>query len=167
MKLYEISENYKNLVELLEKSENGEFDFKIDNKAIRESIEEVESDLNDKLLNTGKLLKNYNADIAALDEEIKRLTEKKRSKKRNVDNLKEYVKECMESAGIKKADLNVIKFSIRKTPGKLIIASEDEIPAEYTFTTVEYFKEKMKEDLKAGKEVPGVLLETGTSLSMK
>ena len=78
MKLYEIAESYKNLLEVLENTEENEELQEL----VKKSMEEIEGDLTEQCKNICMIIKNYEADIKAYKEEEKRLaTNRKRLEK--------------------------------------------------------------------------------------
>ena len=95
MKLYEISERYRNLVELLE-------DESIDEEAVVAALEEVEGEFADKALNIARILKNIDAQIMVLASEMDRLAKLKKVFTNKHNRLKTYLEMQMLVSGIEK-----------------------------------------------------------------
>lgn len=102
------------------------------------------------------------ADFAAA--EIKRLQERKRSIEAHQRRFEKYVLDCLEMAGVEKFDGETATITRRKNPPKLVVISEESIPAEFQTIipqTTELDTVALKSALKAGREVPGAKLERG------
>lgn len=110
---------------------------------------------------------SYEKDI---EEEIKRLRILKDRQKKKNENLKTYIKQCMEVLKIDKIETPTGILSIRKSPASVEVYDESLLSEEYqrVKTIIEPDKNKLKEDLKAGKEIQGARLVTDkTSLNIK
>lgn len=68
--LYEITERYNNLLELLDNEE-------ITQDILNSALNEVQDEFNEKALNIVKFIKNLESDFKGLDAEEKRLKAKK------------------------------------------------------------------------------------------
>ena len=97
MKLYEISERYRNLVELLE-------DESIDEEAVVAALEEVEGEFADKALNIARILKNIDAQIMVLASEMDRLAKLKKVFTNKHNRLKTYLEMQMLVSGVEKIE---------------------------------------------------------------
>lgn len=107
-------------------------------------------------------------DLAAA--EVKRLQDRKRSLEAHKKRFERYVLDCLEMAGMDKFDGETATIARRKNPPKLVVISEEAIPAE--FQTIipqrtEVDSVALKAALKAGREVPGAQLERGWRLEVK
>lgn len=159
--LYELSSDLKELQEI---------DF-IDAQA--EQIEEIKVIIKGQIATKGTGIiaevKNLEADTEVIKSEIKRLQDLKKSKENKIENLKKYTKECLEEADIKKVSTSLGNISLRKLPGSVEVLEEGCIPDEYKkeVTTVTIDKKAILSDLKAGVVIDGVMLKTGTSLTIK
>ncbi|NPW74976.1 siphovirus Gp157 family protein, partial [Pseudomonas aeruginosa] len=108
---------------------------------------------------------NMDTDVEALDREIERLNDRKRAIKARQDSMKEYLRENMEAAGIKKISCPL--FSITCVEGREIAVIDDEklIPDDFTEVKTEIKPKKVDiaRALKEGKKVPGAHLERAKS----
>lgn len=163
MKLYEIAENYKNLLEVLENIEESD-DVK---KLIATSMKEIEGDLAEKCKNICMIIKNYESDIKAFKEEEKRLSNNRKVLEKKLDNLKEYLFTSLKYSQIKKVDTGIFKVSLRKNPVKLFIDDESKISDKYRIVKFEIDKTNLKNDLKNGEKIVGCRLIQEESLSIK
>lgn len=151
MQLYDVSERYKNLIQLMEDGEVPE-------DILKESLNSVEEEFEEKANNIAKLVKTEKAEVMALKEEIKRLTNRAKAKENNSKNLQKYLEENMIMAGKEKFKTTLFSFNIQANPKSLKIVDENLIPEKYKFIEINYLKDVIKNDIKNGLEVPGVNL---------
>lgn len=154
-------------VELMNKAQEGELTVEEYNQI----GEELASELQNKSGNIIGYYQNENSLIEAVDTQIKRLQDFKKTKQNNLDNYKKYVKECMHRLGITKIETELGILSIAKNPISIDIENEDEIPAEFKeeIRTIKIDKTAIKEYFKSTGEIPnGVVINTtNTSLRIK
>ena len=159
-KLYELVEDYMEIVELEEE---------MNDKQIDEIKKAIEYEINNKSGNIVKIVKSIESDVKAIDEEIKRLNKIKKAKKSTIDNIKNYTKQQLELMGTKKVSTPFGNLSIRKNPVSLVINDESLVPnrfiGEEVVKTIN--KTMIKDLLKEGQEIPGCELQQGTSLTIK
>lgn len=158
LKLYELTVNYMNLLELEDQ---------IPAEMLKEALDNVESDLSEKFENIGKLLAEIDGSIAALKAEEQRLAAKRKMLENRHTNIKEYAFDSLKAMGMTKMSTPLFSYSIRKSPGSVGIVDEALIPAEYYQTKFELSKKLILEKLKAGENVPGAELVVGENLSIK
>ena len=148
MKLYELTTNYLNLVEVLESGE-------VEPEVIGQALEEVKDSIGDKLENMGKLLKTLEAEKTALHDEKMRLQQREFSISNNIKRLKEYMETCLKATGEKKIKGKLFTFSIQKNPTQVRVVDLKAIPEwvykEVITETMEYDldKKKLKEIMEA------------------
>lgn len=162
MKLYELQENYLNLLELLENPE-------VPVEMVQAALNEVEGEIEDKAENIVKLIRSIEADIEALKEEGLKLFNKRKSLENKRDNLKIYLESSLKAIGKQKVKGGIFTLSIQKNAPKLILEDLEGIPKEYiNIETVKVAnKDKIKQDLKAGIEINGAKLEQTESLRIR
>jgi chaperonin cofactor prefoldin len=156
-KLYELTGQLKELENM-----EGDEDFAI---AIRDTMEAIEGEFNDKALAVSRVALNFDSDIEALDVEIKRLQDRKKTIKNRHDQLIEYLRYNMESADIQKVSCPLFTITLAKGRDVAIIDDEDKLPDDLmrVKTSVEPDKVAILESLKNGKEVPGAHIEKSKS----
>lgn len=166
MTLYELTIQMQ---EILAMAESGEFDEEV----IKGTLEGVEGEIENKLDSYGVIVNELQTDIAKIDQELKRLTAKKKTLAGSVDYLKKNV---METMG--RMDKRIVKgdrftWTISKNGGKrpLIFApffDVLEIPEKYQSWDVKPDKEKIRESLENGEELDFAILgDRGESLRLK
>lgn len=159
--LYEITERYNNLLDLLDNEE-------ITQDILNNALNEVQDEFNEKALNIVKFIKNLESDVNGLDAEEKRLKAKKMAYKNKIEGLKKYLESGMIFSGLKKIDLGVFNISIAKNPPSLNILDEKLIPKEYLIEQAPKIDNtSIKNAIKEGKEIAGCELVQKESLRIK
>jgi hypothetical protein len=100
------------------------------------------------------------------------MTARRKTIENRADKVREYIKDNMERAGIKKIECPYFALTIKKNPPSVKVEKADEIPAEYKRTPpppeAVPDKTKIGVALKAGTSVAGAYLETeSTRLEIK
>ena len=159
MKLYELSEQYKGLQQLLE---NDNSDSMLE--AVADTMQLIEEDFQEKASNVVLFSKNIEADIDAIDAEIKRLQEKKKAIQNKVESLREYLRMNMTATGINKISCPLFSITMSAPTKQVEILDELILPDDYVTvkTTVAPDKKKILSDLKSGMDIPGAALVDGT-----
>lgn len=119
--------------------------------------------LDKKAEGIGRWMLNLTGRQDSLDQEIARLTARKKAAKNLQGRLKEYVRDCMARAGKTKFEFNTFTFRVQKNPASLEILLEPAIPAKYLTIIPEQRvvdKKAVLDDLKKGIEVDGARLIT-------
>lgn len=136
MKLYEITGE---ILELLTMAE----DLELDQKMIRDTMEGLDFEFEEKAEAYAKIIKTMEMDITGLDTEIQRMTKKKATIKNNIDRLKRSLEGAMIATGKRKFKTPLFGFGIQKNPPSLNVLDETKIPAEF------WIEKKPKLDKKA------------------
>ncbi|ELQ0171773.1 siphovirus Gp157 family protein [Clostridium perfringens] len=165
MKLYELTQNYRNLESLLDNLGEQEG---LTVEMIHEALGQVEDDINTKIENTCKVIKEIEADSIGIDEEIKRLSALKKQRENAVKKLKEYVEFEMNRIGLTKVEGKLFKISFRKS--KVVkVLDETKIPKEFikVKTTESISKTDLGKALKSGEIIEGAELVENKTLQIK
>lgn len=107
MNLYELSIAYEQLDEMFD---NGE----IDEQTYIDTLESMEYDLEDKLENIAKIIRNEEAKQKACKVEVDALRTKQASSKSKVERLKSFAMYAMKKAGYKKVQAGAFTVSYQK-----------------------------------------------------
>lgn len=166
MNLYQISREVEakteKLVELLENGETPSDDE-------LNQLLGLQSDLNNKLIAYGYVIKNTEADINAIDEEIKRLTERKKRHSKLVSTLSNNMLTAMLSHGKTEIKDAVMPIKLKNNPPSVSVdCAIDKLPSEFirTKTTIEADKTSLKEAIKKGLVIDGVRLESKQTIKI-
>lgn len=153
MKLYEISDSYKALIEMIENNDG------LDEQAIAETVEAIDMAFEDKADNIASLVKSLQAEADAITAERNALMAREKSKKAAADRLKEYLNNNMQKLGKAKIETarNIIFY--RKSAAVELKSGFMEWAAKnagdlLTYKEPEPSKKLIAERLKAGQEIP-------------
>lgn len=151
MKLYELTQNYVQLLEVAEE---------IESDALVDTLEALQDAIEDKAENIAKLIKNLEADAKIIKEEEQRLAERRRAIEAKVDKLKMYLQEQLETAGIEKVKRPTITVAIQVNPPSVDVIDETAIPSDFLIPQAPKLdKRSILERLKKGEAIPGVTLK--------
>lgn len=164
MTLYELTNEYQTVLAL------GE-DPDVDPQVLADTLEAIGGEIEDKADGYARVLSQMASDRAGLKAEIDRLTERVRRIDNSTERMKEALKNAMIIADKPKFKTDLFSFAIQKNPASVVIDSPDlaTIPMEYVIPQEPKIdKTKLKEDLKAGKNLGGIAhLEQSESLRIK
>ena len=162
--LYQISNDYREAVEKLS-------DMDLPPEAVNDTLEGLKGDLTTKATNVAMFTRN----LDSLAEQIKQAEQAMAHRRKVLENraeaVRNYIKTCMESAGISKIECPLFKMSIKKNPARVIVDNADAIPGGYMRIPepppLEPDKKAIAELLKKGETVTWAHLESGTRLEIK
>lgn len=165
--LYELTGQYKRLMELAFGDDESE-PVGLTSPML-EVLSEIEDDIDAKLIGCVKALKSMNAAKAAIDAERAALKERSERLEQHHDELKAYVKDCLDRLGLKKRIAGPFTLSVcNNSQESVTVLNLDAVPREFDKVHPrEVSLTAIKTAFKAGREVPGVLIERGTHLRVK
>lgn len=155
MKLYEISERYRNLAALLE-------DDTIDEGAVGAALAEVEGEFGDKAINVARFIQNIKAEIEAVKAEKDRLAKRETVLKNKHERLKTYLETQMLLSNIAKIDDPILPLALRQAPPSVEVEPGAKVPEQYLIPQEPKIdKRGLLEALKSGEQILGVRLVEG------
>ena len=158
MTLYEMSDAARQLYELLEAGE-------IDEQTVFDTMEGIGA--SEKLESYVYIQKQLEAEAAAFDAEIKRMTDRKHVIERHIDRLKAAQVDFMQATGQRKAAAGTFTLTLRENKAVKVL-DESAIPeAFWKPQPAKLDKAGIKDALKAGESVPGCEIETSFSVSAR
>lgn len=164
MTLYELTEDYMNLLELAE-------DPDIDEQAFVDTLEGIEGALEYKAENYAKVIRTLEGYASACDAEQKRLRTKKQTIDNNIKRMKAALQCAMQITGKTKFKTSLFSFGIQKNPAAVVIDEEhlENIPDRFLIPQdPQIDKRAIKEALKAGEDLEGLAhLEQTESLRIR
>lgn len=168
MRLYEITGELLALQEMLESPLDDE-------DVLKDTLEAVQGEYEIKLESYCKVIRNLEADMEALKNEAKRLTDKRKTLENNVDRLKKAMFDSMKATNTPKVKGQLFTVAIQKNGGVIPInydKNDKNITANLPDHLVNIVKtpnlEAIRELLEAGKVVDGFTLgERGESIRIK
>ncbi|WP_199181488.1 siphovirus Gp157 family protein [Staphylococcus simulans] len=160
VRLFDLTESYQQVYDLI--AEEG------DEKALVDTLESIEDAFEDKADGYQAVIKSLEADNVAIDEEIKRLRQRKTTNQNGIKRLKESLQEAMLRTDKIKFKTALHSYSIANNPPSLDIETEKYIPTEYWVSQAPKVNKKdLLADLKNGKEIKGVTVKQTQSLRVR
>lgn len=158
MRLYELTEATKEVTKLLDEG--------VPLEQLEETLKELDCDFQEKANNILFAIANIKAEEEMIDNEIKRLAGKKKTKANQINSLRGYLLSNMEELKSGKIDNGVMSASVRKGSPSLLINDESLIPDEYKVikTTVQADKKgllKALKELGEGEKIEGAEIVAG------
>ena len=156
--IYELTGIFKQIAEM----EGIDEETKLDTL---ESIEWTEQ-FEEKVENTVKVIKNKEADVDQLKEEIDRLTKRKKSIENDITRIKTGLQGAFEITGHDKIKTLLFTVSLANNQPSVVV-DEELLPKKYFVITKKPDKNAIKELLNAGKKVKGAVLQESRSLRIR
>jgi hypothetical protein len=164
LSLYEISAQYRQMVEHLSNTQD-------DAQAIADTIEGESGDLTVKAQNVAYAIRNLEASAEAIKAAEAKMAERRKRIEKRAEQIRDYLKSCMEMAGVTKIECPHFALSIAKNPASVDVFEPALVPADYLKTPppppAVPDKTLIKQAIKDGFDVPGARLTSGTRLSIK
>lgn len=129
-------------------------------------LEKIEKSLLAKADGYHFVMKRLESEADFFKTEAKRLTDYSRAFSNATDRLKKRLFEAVKLAEGNVISGDTVEFGLKKNPPSLVIDDAEEVKKEYLVVVHEIDKERLKADLKAGKEVKGARLVSGESLKI-
>ena len=122
--LYELTDQFVKVSELLQ---SGDYDEQV----LNDTLESIQLSLEDKVDGYVGVIKNFETENIAIDQEIKRLQERKKVNMNGINRLKENLMYSLEQTGQKKVKSALNTVTIRNNAPSLQIDDEKNIPKEF------------------------------------
>lgn len=154
--LYELKEEYLAMLDAMDSED-------IDNEEAYKLLQQVRGDIKDKAINIGYAIKNLSSDADAIDAEIKRLQNRKKSVVNKEARLKDFLLYIINDLNIKGFKDPVMPISKRKNSKPTVhISDMNLLPSKYIIETIQVKidKDAIIRDSKET-EVEGVQIITG------
>lgn len=157
MRLYDISQQFISIQELAENDESMI-------EAVADTMEGIAADFEQKGQAVVVIFKGMEADIEAIDSELKRLSEKKKAIQNRVEWLRNYLRDNMAATGITKISCPLFNITLSEAAKQVEVFDESALPDDYVTvkTVLSPDKRKLLADLKEGVDIPGAMLVEGT-----
>lgn len=158
MKLYELTNAYQEVLELIEEG----------NEEYLDTLESIKENIEQKAENTAKVLKTIEAQIEVIRQEEKRLANRRKELENSVTRIKQYLENNLREVGMKKIKGNIFTISIQKNPPSIEVINENLIPEKYmVIKPPEPNKKEILNALKNGEQIDGVELKQTESLRIR
>lgn len=157
MQLYKLANEYKQFLDLAEAGE-------LDAQTIKDTMEALNDEFSVKAQNCLMMVKQLERDSAGYQAEITRMKALQERADKSAESLKDYIKECMESAKHDKLNLELFTLTLKKASKVVEITNTEIIPDDYWRVIPEtkaVDKALISTMLKLEKDVPGAKLVDG------
>jgi hypothetical protein len=161
MKLYELSTQYAQLVDMLQSADE---EMQV---AITDTLDAIADSIEVKAESIAKMMQQIKAEKDVIDAEIDRLSERSSKLKKQAESLKQYLQDNMLRIGADKIKTPLFSFTMRNNAPSVNIVDESLIPQEYIKLTPSIDKRAILERLKANETVEGCALQQTRSLMIK
>lgn len=141
MNIYEIPDRYKEILSLLEESDDESLQDAVDNALL-----DLKDELQEHAENLGMILHNINAENISAKFEIDRLKKLTEERVRRYNALKNAVRKAMIDTDVKRIDTGTSVFSLRAGSKVVEIVDESKLDADYL--KVEVITKPIKADIK-------------------
>lgn len=159
--LYEIGNELEAV--LARADENGG-ELSTEDKAILDALEMEEGE---KLERCGHAYLNLVAEAKSFKEEAARLAERKAVLENKAESLKQYVFGYLKHNKMDGMEHGTIRLKLCKTPPSVAVLDDKLIPKKYFEPQPDkLMKSLIQQDIKAGKKVPGAVMQQGTYLKI-
>lgn len=142
----------------------------IDPQTLADTIEGLQMELDEKLMNIGRWVRNLEAESTGIKVEEERLSKKRKAIENKVVSLKEYVRQAMLAVDKKKSSDGVITWAIQQNPPKVEIDPDAELPLCWLREIParhEYDRNAIGQALKGGADIPGCRLISEQGVRLK
>lgn len=158
--LFDLSTDYKQVYDLIAEQE--------DEQILKDTLASINDAIEDKADGYVAVIKTLEGDNKAIDEEIKRLRQRKTSNQNGVKRLKESLQEVMEQTGKEKFKTALNTYSIANNPPSIEVINESLIPKSYWVEQAPKLnKKEMLSDIKNGVEIKGAEVVQTRSLRVR
>lgn len=159
--MYELSGDFK-LVSAME--ENAETDEEL--QIIKDTLDAIVAELDVKLENSAKFIKNLESDVDGLEKEINRLKKIKKRKESLIERLKLNCDSAMKLNNETTKKAGTFTFSYRKSE-KTIVDDVNKLPDELKKVEYKPMAAEIKKYIKEHGSVDGARIETCMNLQIK
>lgn len=160
MTLYELTGQFKQLLEMIESGEYHESELK-------DTIEGIEGEIEIKADGYAKIIKELEGSSNTIKAEIDRLSNKKTYVENNIKNLKQSLETAMKTTGKLKFKTDLFSFGIQKNQAKLVIDKPGEIPTDFLVPQEPKIDNAKIKELLKETELPYAHLEQSESLRIR
>ena len=157
--LYELTDRYRNVLEIAGM---------LDEEQLQEALQAIDDEIEVKADGYAKVMKELEAQENAIQEEVKRLSERKKHIKNNRDRMKESLANQMEILSKRKIKTDLFSFNIQNNPSSLDILDDRYIPKEfYIEQEPKLDRRELLKTLKNGDVIKGVEIKQTEGLRIR
>lgn len=159
MKLYELTDAYKKVLS----------DEELDPQTVYDTLDAIKDDIKVKADGIASLISELKNDADRKKKKADAWRESAKVDEAKANWLQRYLTEELDNAGIKKLETDNHLLSTRNYIPSVIIDDSKKLPVDYMEEKIDYqpVKKRIREALKAGKEVPGAHLKENRKTVIK
>lgn len=161
--LYQLADEYRALMDLAASEEADEESFAL-------ALDAIQGDLKTKAVAVAQVARNLEAFYDQVNVAMAEMKRRAERACQRAENIRRYLKEQMERAGIHKVESPFFTLALRLNPPRVAIDDETALPTEY-WRVIPERREPDKSALlrawKSGNEINGCHLENSTRLEIK
>lgn len=162
--LYAIADKYKYFLDRLFDESTGEI-----NLEMARLMDELEESLQDKAINKVRFMKSLEAEYNAVKSERKAMQIREKYLENKIEYFKSDVLSAMEKSAINEISCSQFRIRLHKNPPSVDqnTIQKELIPEKYHKIKVEFDIQRIKDDIKAGIEIPGIRLIQTNRIEIK
>jgi hypothetical protein len=158
MRLFELVGQYRELMALEDSEE-------IPEEVIRDTLEGLSGEVEDKCVAIGKFILDMQASAAAIKEASKAMALRSERLAKRADSLKHYMLLQLQICDLKRIETPELTIRRQSSPPSVVISEGVEVPLEFMFQPLppppHPDKKALKEALQSGRVIEGVFIERG------
>ena len=162
--LYEIAAEYKADMEKLA-------DLNLPAETVRDTIESISGDLQEKSKNIGFLVKHLETLADGMKQAEEQMATRRKALENRIQSVKNYTLDVMIKHGIQKIETPYFNLSVVKNPPAVEVFDEGQVPAHFIRQLPppppSIDKKSISETLRHGEDVPGCRLTQTVRLQIK
>ena len=159
--LYEIADRYREILSMDATTDD-------ERAALVNALDEAGGDFRQKAENVAAYIRNCEAWGDAIKAEEVRLAAKRQALQKKAENLTGYLEAMMFMTGQRDLRAGIFDLKIVKNPPSITVLNELEVPREYYIEQAPVLsKQAIKEAIKAGAVVPGIVVVQNERLRIK
>lgn len=163
MKLYELTNEYEHLFETLNNIDD------ITNDVIENTLIPLKQDIKSKSINVASYIMNLEYEINAMDDYIEKMENKRKSRQKKIDAIKNYLRMNMEKTGINKIESPEFTISLGSEDTKTVIYDSSILPIKFCRRVEKFEPDKnlIKHAIENGNIIDGARLIKTRRLTIK
>ena len=164
--LYKIAENHRQaLADLSDMLEAGD----IDQQTLENTMSGIGGEFKQKAISVAAFIKNQESQAAEIKAAMVGMKKRMESKANKAAAMRDYLLLNMQNLSIGAIESTQFDLKIKKTPSKVIVDDEENIPGDFIIEKVIRVADKrlLSQAIKDGQKITGVRLESGYRLDIK
>ena len=164
MNLYELSNKYQELLNLMQSVDTTDPDTQ---EVFQSTLDSLDGAIEDKAENIVHVLNQLKYDEEVIGKEISRLQAKKRALNNNQKQLKDYLKDTMEFTGKTKIKSPLFSIWVQNNNPRMIVEDETKIPPQFFEEQQPKLNTKELREYLKDHEIDGVRMEQGRGVRFR